>query len=283
MILIRRILILESSLWVNDMEKVKTTWKKKNAIENPWLRYSLLLVVLVYLYISGSGIEINSERIAMGMSRVNLLFSGFFHPDFQSRYKYIVQGILESLAMTLVSSAISMVLAIPLALGASRNIVPKWIYLICRVLLMLIRSLHVVILGIIFVIMFGYGPLAGVFTLAFNGIGFIGKLLAEDIENLNEEQLEAVRSTGATWLQTVVYGVWPQISTRYIGLSIYRADISFRQSTIIGIVGAGGIGAVLDTAMGRYDYNTAGAILIIVIAMVLVTEYISSFIRRRIV
>ena len=80
-----------------------------------------------------------------------------------------------------------------------------------------------------------------------------------------------------------MYGVWPQVSTRFIGLSIYRADISFRQSTVIGIVGAGGIGAVLDTAMGRYDFNTAGAILLVIIILVLITEYISSAIRRRIV
>jgi phosphonate transport system permease protein len=141
----------------------------------------------------------------------------------------------------------------------------------------------VVILGIIFVIMFGYGPLAGVLTLIVNGVGFIGKLLAEDIENIQEEQIEAIRATGASWPKIVVYAVWPQVATRFIGLSIYRADISFRQSTIIGIVGAGGIGAVLDTAMGRYDFNTAGAILLVIIIMVLITEYISSSIRRRIV
>ena len=131
--------------------------------------------------------------------------------------------------------------------------------------------------------MFGYGPLAGVLTLLLNSVGFIGKMLAEDIENINEEQIEAIKSTGANWFQTVIYGVWPQVSTRFIGLSIYRADISFRQSTVIGIVGAGGIGAVLDTAMGKYDYNTAGAILMVIIIMVLITEYISSSIRRRIV
>ena len=148
---------------------------------------------------------------------------------------------------------------------------------------MLIRSMHVVILGIIFVIMFGYGPLAGVLTLIVNGVGFIGKLLAEDIENIQEEQLEAIRATGASWPKIVTYAVWPQVATRFIGLSIYRADISFRQSTIIGIVGAGGIGAVLDTAMGRYGFNTAGAILLVIIIMVLITEYVSSAIRRRIV
>lgn len=262
---------------------MERTWKKKHLISNPFLRYGIALVIIAYLLFAGSGIKADPQRIANGLSRIPKLFSGFFHPDFASRGKYIVIGILESIAMTAVASLISMFLAIPLALGASRNLVPKWVYLICRLVLMLIRSLHVVVLSILFVIMFGYGPLAGVLTLLLNSIGFIGKMLAEDIENINDEQLEAIRSTGASWLQCVIYAVWPQISTRFIGLSIYRADISFRQSTVIGIVGAGGIGAILDTAMGKYDYNTAGAILLVIIVMVLITEYASSSIRRRIV
>ena len=172
---------------------MERSWKKKHLISNPFLRYGLLIVVLAYLLIAGSGIKVDPVRIANGVSRIGKLFSGFFHPDFASRGKYIVTGILESIAMTAVASLISMFLAIPLALGASRNIVPKWVYLICRVILMIIRSLHVVVLSILFVIMFGYGPLAGVLTLLLNSIGFIGKMLAEDIENINEEQLEAIK------------------------------------------------------------------------------------------
>lgn len=262
---------------------MERTWKKKHLIKNSLLRYGLAVIIIAYLLIAGSGIKVDPVRIANGLSRIGKLFSGFFHPDFSARGKYIVTGILESIAMTAVASLVSMFLALPLAFGASRNIVPQWVYIICRLLLMLIRSLHVVVLSILFVIMFGYGPLAGVLTLLLNSIGFIGKMLAEDIENCNKEQIEAIRATGANWFQVVIYGVWPQVSTRFVGLAIYRADISFRQSTVIGIVGAGGIGAVLDTAMGKYDYNTAGAILLVIIIMVLITEYASSSIRRRIV
>jgi phosphonate transport system permease protein len=134
-----------------------------------------------------------------------------------------------------------------------------------------------------FVIMFGFGPFAGLLTLIVNTVGFLGKLGAEDIENINPETLEAIKSTGASWPQQILYGVWPQIATRFAGLVIYRADQSFRQSTVIGLVGAGGIGAVLETAMGRYDYNTAGAILLVIIVLVLLGEYGSSAFRRRLV
>jgi len=258
-------------------------WKKNPVIDSPWVRWAILVAVVGYLVLASRSVDVNLERIGLGLSRIGKMFSGFLQPDFTSRGKYIVDGVLESVAMTIVSSTVCILFAVPLGLGASRNLVPLPVYLVFRLLLMIIRSLHVVVIGIIFVIMFGFGPLAGVLTLMLNSIGFIGKLLAEDIENIDKEPLEAVKATGASWVQVVVYGVWPQISTRFIGLAIYRADINFRQSTILGIVGAGGIGGVLDTAMGRYDYRTAAAILLVIIAMVLVAEYVSSHIRRRIV
>ena len=108
----------------------------------------------------------------------------------------------------------------------------------------------------------------------------MAKLLAEDIEDIQEAQAEAIRATGATWWQVVNYGIQPQVMPRLIGLSLYRLDINFRESAVIGIVGAGGIGATLNTAMSRYDYDTAGAILLMIIALVLVAEYASSHLRR---
>jgi phosphonate transport system permease protein len=108
----------------------------------------------------------------------------------------------------------------------------------------------------------------------------MAKLLAEDIEDINEAQAEAIRATGANWLQVINYGIQPQVLPRLIGLSLYRLDINFRESAVIGIVGAGGIGATLNTAMQRYDYDTAGAILIMIILIVLAAEYTSSHLRK---
>lgn len=256
------------------------TWKKDPQISSAIIRYGIWIAVILYFIVNSRTIEIDSVRIAKGMSRAGELFSGFFHPDFVSRFSYIVTGVLESITMALFATGMSLIFALILAFGAARNIAPKPVYFLCRLLLVLIRGFHVVVLGILFVVMFGYGPFAGVITIMVNCIGFIGKLMAEEIENIDKTQIEAIKSTGAGWGKTVLYSVWPQVKVRFIGLSIYRADISFRQSTIIGIVGAGGIGAVLDTAMGKYDYNTAGAILLVIIVLVLITEYISSYVRR---
>jgi phosphonate transport system permease protein len=105
--------------------------------------------------------------------------------------------------------------------------------------------------------------------------------LAEDIEDIDKSQVEAIRATGASWLQVLTYGVAPQVMPRLVGLSLYRLDINFRESSVIGIVGAGGIGATLNTAIDRYEYDSAGAILLIIIGIVLVVEYTSGLIRRR--
>jgi phosphonate transport system permease protein len=110
----------------------------------------------------------------------------------------------------------------------------------------------------------------------------LAKLLAERIEDVSESQSEAIRATGATWPQWVLYGIHPQVLPRLIGLSMYRLDINFRESAILGIVGAGGIGATLNTAFDRYDYNTAAAIILIIIALVLVAEYTSSWLRVKV-
>ena len=129
------------------------------------------------------------------------------------------------------------------------------------------------------VAIFGFGPLAGFITLSFATIGFLAKLLAEDIEAMDKTQAEAVKSTGASWLQWVNYAVQPQVMPRLIGLSVYRLDINFRESAVLGLVGAGGIGATLNTAFDRYEFDTAAAIIITIIVIVMILEYSSSIIR----
>ena len=110
--------------------------------------------------------------------------------------------------------------------------------------------------------------------------GFYAKLLAEDIENTSPSQAEAVKATGANWFQWVNYSIQPQVMPRMIGLSIYRLDINFRESAVVGIVGGGGIGATLNTSFSRYEFDTAAAILIIIILIVMCMEYTSSFFRK---
>lgn len=255
-------------------------WTKPPLIKSAWLRWSLLAAAVVYLALVFETTPVNWTRIWEGIPRGAAFLRAFFPPDFASRWVEIVEGISESLWMTVVSTAVGIALSIPVGIGAAKNIAPPPVYYFCRAVLAVSRSFHEVILAIFFVKLFGFGPFAGFVTLSFATIGFYGKLLAEDIEDMDASQAEAVRASGASWLQWINYGVQPQVMPRMIGLGLYRFDINFRESAVIGIVGGGGIGATLNTAFDRYEFDSAAAIIIVIIAIVMLCEYGSGHLRR---
>ncbi|GHC68398.1 phosphonate ABC transporter, permease protein PhnE [Limoniibacter endophyticus] len=260
-----------------------TSWRRPPLfIQSSLTRYLVYGGLLVYLIAAGSTVEINWQRAYEGLERGGRFVQGFLVPDFTSRWKDILQGLQESLTMTFCATVVGILISIPIGIGAARNLAPAPIYFACRSIIALSRAFQEIIIAILLVAMFGFGPFAGFITLAFATIGFIAKLLAEDIEEIDEAQAEAVRATGASWMQLVNYAVQPQVMPRLIGLSLYRFDINFRESAVIGIVGAGGIGATLNTAIDRYEYDSAGAILIVIILIVMGAEYASGLIRKRI-
>lgn len=256
-------------------------WSPPPLIANPLLRWGLILGTIVYLVLALATLEIDPDRVQQGLTRGVRVFSGFLTPDFVSRQQDIIQGILESLTMTVVATVVGIIISLPVGVGAARNLSPLPVYLLCRALVTLSRTFQEVIIAILFVVMVGFGPLAGVLTLSFTTIGFLAKLLAEDIEEIDRAQVEAIRATGASWLQVIAYGVAPQVTPRLVGLSTYRFDINLRESAVVGVVGAGGIGDTLQTSFSRYDYSTSAAILIVIIVLVMATEVSSSWIRQR--
>ncbi len=269
------------SIALNRVDAAKEGhWKPLPFVSDARLRWALNIAVIVYLLLAWLSVDVNWARVSEGMERGLNFVASFLQPDFISRSGEIVTGIRESLTMTFTSTVIGVALSIPIGLGAARNIAPLPVYLLCRAVIALSRTFQEIIIAIFFVAMVGFGPLAGVITLAFATIGFMAKLLAEDIEDSRADQLEAIRATGAGWWQWINYAVQPQVMPRLIGLSLYRLDINFRESAVIGIVGAGGIGATLNTSINRYDYDTSAAILLIIILIVLASEYFSGYVRK---
>lgn len=256
------------------------TWKRRPFIRNPLLRWGLLLATAIYLALAFGTMDVDWGRVGEGVERGQRFIAAFFPPDFTSRWDSIVDGILESLWMTVTSTVVGIALSIPVGLGAARNLAWRPVYYFCRGILAVSRTFPEVILAIFFVKLFGFGPFAGFLALSVGTIGFYGKLLAEDIEDMDPVQAEAVKATGARWLQWLNYAVQPQVMPRMIGLGMYRLDINFRESAVVGIVGGGGIGATLLTSFDRYEFDSAAAILLIIIAIVMVVEYSSGFIRR---
>ena len=257
-------------------------WKKPPFIKRTWLRWTLGIGFAAYLIAAFMTIDVNWSRVYEGLDRGAAFILAFTSPDFFSRAADIRDGILESIVMTVAASVVGIAISIPIGLGAARNIAPLPVYLVCRGIVAISRALQEIIVAILLVAIFGFGPLAGFLTLSFATIGFLSKLLAEDIESMDKVQAEAIKASGARWLQWINYGVQPQVMPRLVGLSMYRIDINFRESAILGLVGAGGIGATLNTAFDRYEYDTAAAILIIIILIVIALEYLSGIIRAKV-
>lgn len=255
-------------------------WRPPSLIAAPGLRWAVYLGALAYAVLALGSVEVNWARAAEGLERGARFLAGFFPPDFITKREDILEGLLESLAMTVVATALGILLSLPVALGAARNLAPLPVYLLCRAVVAVSRTFQEIIVAIVLVAMLGFGPLAGMLTLAFATVGFLAKLLAEDLEDIAEEQAEAVRATGAGWLQLLAWGVLPQVKARLIGLSAYRLDINFRESAVLGLVGAGGIGDTLNTAFDRYEFDTAAAVLVVIVLIVLACEYGSGWIRR---
>jgi phosphonate transport system permease protein len=257
-------------------------WRKPPLIANAWARASVYGGAALFVALCVASVEVNWLRVYEGLERGARFVAAFLRPDFVSRGDEIRAGLLESLTITVTATAAGILVSILLGLGAARNLAPLPVYLVCRAVVALARTFHEVLIAIFFVAAFGFGPFAGFLTITFATVGFFAKLLAEDIEDIDPKQAEAVRATGASFAQFLNYGVQPQVTPRLIGLSLYRLDINFRESAVIGIVGAGGVGATLNTAMDRYEYDSAAAIMLVIIVIVMTTEYASSIIRRRV-
>ncbi|MGF1762155.1 phosphonate ABC transporter, permease protein PhnE [Aliivibrio kagoshimensis] len=243
------------------------------------LNRSITILIIGYLFYSFSSLGLSLDRIVIGFGESERLLSRMFPPDF-SRSSLLVSGLAESLQIAIISSFFGILISLFLGLLAARNMMPLVVTGPIRILIALCRSFHPVIIAIIFVKAVGFGALAGILTLIFASIGFIAKLFAEAIEEISLKPVEAIRATGASFMSVILYAVMPQVFTRFIGFSSYQLDSNLRNSTMVGIVGAGGLGGTLFSAFQRFDYDFVAAILLTIIALILVGEFLSNVVRR---
>lgn len=255
------------------------TWRKPPFIANPWLRWGLIGLIGVYGIWAVSTLPFDWQRIQDGLPRAARIFGGAFPPSFE-RMELLIEGFLESIKIAILATLLGVGLSIPISFMAARNLAPRVLYLAGRGIIILARSFHPIIVAILFVKAVGFGPVAGILTLTLYSIGFVAKMMAERIEEIDWGQVEALRATGTATAATLLYAVVPQVVPRQIGLAIYQLDSNLRASAVVGIVGAGGIGATLMNAFGRYDYDFALAITLCIIGVILVSEAVSGRIRK---
>ena len=266
---------------MSDATGPETVWKRPpKFFVNPLARKAAWVLLGAYLVWSMGSLEVDWARVAKGLPRAGDMLSRMFPPDF-SRQSLLIRGVVESVEMAFAASFIGMILAVPLGLAAASNLAPRPVYLVARGIIVLSRTFHEVLVAIFFVKIVGFGPLAGLLTLIVASVSFISKMIAEDIENMNMGQVEAIKATGAGFTKLLLYAVQPQILPRYLGVCIYRLDANIRHSTVVGIVGAGGIGMTLTASFKRYDYDFSLAILLTIIALVFLGEIFSNWARER--
>lgn len=191
---------------------------------------------------------------------------------------------LETVQMALVGTVVGALLSLPLAFVAARNVTPHaLLYRGSRAFIGFVRSIPDLIWGLIFVSAVGLGPFPGTVALAIGSIGMLGKLYAETIEEIDPGQVEALRSTGAHPLQTLALGVVPQVVPSFVALTLYRWDINIRDSIVLGLVGAGGIGFELQTSMRLFRYPEVLTLIVVILIIVLIVEYFSQHVRQRVI
>jgi phosphonate transport system permease protein len=243
----------------------------------PWPRVAAVALI-VYVIYACTQMEISWERLLTGLDNGTRFLNRLFPPNF-SRDDLLVKGLLESLQIAVLASTLGIVLAMPIGLCAARNLMPAWATWPARFIIVTARSFHPVIVAILFVKAVGFGALAGILALTVASIGFIGKLFTEAIEEISLKQVEAVRATGASFASVLAYGVMPQVFSRFIGFATYQLDSNLRNSTMVGIVGAGGIGGTLFAAFQRFDYDFVSAILIAIISVIMAGEILATAVR----
>ena len=201
---------------------------------------------------------------------------------------YLIQGIIETIFLALMSTTFGALIAIPVGFLAARNlmggnVITLAIYFITRTILNIVRSIEPLIIAIIFVVIVGLGPFPGVIAISLHTVAALGKLYSEVIEGIDPGPLEAIRAVGGNWVQMVRYAVIPQIVLPIMSFTIYRWDINVRTSTIIGFVGGGGLGFYLYQWIFKGDYRAIGSAFIAIVVIVMILDYVSAKIRARLV
>lgn len=251
-----------------------------------WTQVIATLAVIVLFLWSTSAIQLN-KLTTNGLEIAGNILKGLVNPDLELLFNFTQKGVpyllLETMAIALLGTIVGGILAIPLAFLSASNIVPKPISVIVRLLLIIIRTIPAIVYGLMFIRVTGPGPFAGVLTMSLTSIGMLSKLYVDVIEDLDTSVLESMESIGCTNFEKIRFGIIPQLTAMFLSIVIYRYDMNLRDAAILGLVGAGGIGAPLIFAMNSYRWSEAGSILIGLIVLILVIEVISNKIRTKLV
>lgn len=243
-----------------------------------WLGFVALVTIWAYRQ---TGFSL---RELFGNSGTLVRLTGEFLPPDWSFWHRLVDPLVETLQIAVLGTVVGSAIALPISVLAARPIAPSsWVYRISRLGMNLLRTMPDLFWAMIFASAIGIGPFAGVLALSVFTVAVVSKLLSESAESIDLRVLEAVRASGGNWRETVRFAVWPQILPHFVSYALYAFEINVRASTVLGLVGAGGLGVVLKTQLAIFRYDRVMLIVVVIFAVVLVIERISEIARRRLV
>ena len=247
-------------------------------------RYAVYLVLIMAMVQSIQSVEVIPEFFYDAPEQMADMFSRMWPIDFAYYPVSVHDAMIETLNIATLGTLVTLIFALPLALMNASNIVASpWVHWIAKFFLVSSRSVNSLVWALLFVSIFGPGVIAGVLAIAFRSVGFVGKLLGEAIEEVNMGPIEALRATGASWASVLLKGYWPQILPSFFSIVLFRWDINVRESAVLGLVGAGGIGVVLSDAMNLFEWQRVAVALLSIFVVVIVAEIVVVNIRKRLI
>ncbi|MCE2571258.1 phosphonate ABC transporter, permease protein PhnE [Motilimonas eburnea] len=250
-----------------------------NSTKPSWWHWLFWAGVILLLSWSWQGAEIAPMKIVNDAGNMLELGADFFPPDFTD-IRYYLEEMLITLHIALWGTLFAIILSVPLGLMCAENMVPAWIYQPTRRLMDAARAINEMVFAMLFVVTVGLGPFAGVMALFIHTTGVLAKLFSEAVEAIDPGQVEGVRATGANKLEEIVYGVIPQVLPLWISFSLYRFESNVRSATVVGMVGAGGIGVILWESIRGFMFPQTCAVMLIIIVTVSLLDFGSQRIRK---
>ena len=263
--------------------KNKTDFEKYLQPQWTWKTFGSIAATILLLTLVSIDLEVNFISLFSNSLKYFIdILTRMLPPDF-SEFKSLVFSMIETIEIAILGTFIAIVLSIPLALLSARNIAPNiFIFFIARTITVFFRAIPEFIVAMILVIAIGFGAMPGVLALGIHTMGFLAKFYAEDIEHINKGPCEALAASGASRLQIISFGIIPQIIPSFVANNLYILDRNIRMATMLGIVGAGGIGYELQSAFRMFEYPKVSAIIIIIFITIFLIDNLSSFIRSKI-
>ena len=246
-------------------------------------RFMVYLVVVAAIVASARTVEIIPEFLYDAPEQVADLFGRMWPIDWAHYPGTVHDALMETIHIAALGTLLALVLALPVGILAARNLVPfAPLNLLARLVLVSSRSVNSLVWALLFVGIFGPGALAGTLAIAFRSIGFVGKLFGEALEEAHAGPIEALAAAGAPWTSRMTYGFWPQVKPAFWSIALFRFDINVRESAVLGLVGAGGIGMALDAALNLFQWDRVALILVAIVAVVVLTEVAVTYVRQRV-